>query len=237
MRRLEASNTVFDRSGEGTANMPEEFAFIEFLRDRRAIHPDERALASSAAFVNFASNEFLARAGLSQNQNGRISCCDHFDLPKQRPVGTASTNDLIRMKIGLIVERDTSMLTRQQGFLHSVQKIIGIDGFSEKLECTLLHRSDRHRDIAVSRQEDNGDFLLFPAEFPLQFKTIQVRQFDIENKASRRIGIRPGEKFQGCAKCLHPYPFDLQQPFDGLADGRIVIDYADQSIEFIHGAF
>jgi len=52
--------------------MPEQLALEQAGGDGGAVHLDEAALATAAQFVNRPRDEFLSRAGLARNENGRI---------------------------------------------------------------------------------------------------------------------------------------------------------------------
>ena len=61
--------------------MAEQFAFDEPRADRAAIHLHQRAVLTRAAVVNGAGDEFLACAGLAQDEHGGINPGDLLDLP------------------------------------------------------------------------------------------------------------------------------------------------------------
>ena len=67
------------RVGEGPANVTEELAFEEVLRDRSAVHRDEGPSLSNADVVQRAGDELLAGPALSVQENGRLEVGDLAD--------------------------------------------------------------------------------------------------------------------------------------------------------------
>src|SRR5882762_4142725 len=59
--------------------MPEQLAFQQTRRDCRAVEFDKVPLLATAAIVNGACDEFLAGAGLAQQEHGRVTCGYGFD--------------------------------------------------------------------------------------------------------------------------------------------------------------
>lgn len=60
--------------------MAEEFTLDQIARQRRTIDLDQRLIPSATQFVKSAGNEFLAGAGLAQDQNRGIGLRDKFHL-------------------------------------------------------------------------------------------------------------------------------------------------------------
>ena len=52
--------------------MPEQLTLEQFSGDRATVHRDEWASPPRAAVMNGASNDFLTRAGLTENQDARV---------------------------------------------------------------------------------------------------------------------------------------------------------------------
>jgi len=60
--------------------VPEQLAFEQLGRNRRAVHFHKRPISAFAPGVDGARDEFLARTGLTLNQNRRASGRHHPDL-------------------------------------------------------------------------------------------------------------------------------------------------------------
>src|SRR5258707_3261871 len=61
-----------DRSGKGSAFMPEKLTFEETGRHRRTVHFDEIPAAARAELVNRARDNFLAGPGFAGDQDGGV---------------------------------------------------------------------------------------------------------------------------------------------------------------------
>ncbi len=71
-----------------------------------------------------------------------------------------------------------------------------------------------------------------PEKLALQFQAAQPGQLHVEHQAPRRFGCSSRQKLSRRAIGLHPQTLRPQQPFDRLADGRIVIHYTNRGIDF-----
>jgi len=75
--------------------MAEELAFKQVFRDGAAVNFYQRSVAARAGIVNGLRDEFLSRACLTRNQDGRIGWSHDRDLFKQcAQGGTAPDNPL-----------------------------------------------------------------------------------------------------------------------------------------------
>jgi hypothetical protein len=91
--QLKASGAVAHGAGERAFDVTEEFALEQFARDRSAIDLDERAVATPAAFVNGAGDEFLARARLALDKYGRFGRRDLMELHQRLVERGAAADD------------------------------------------------------------------------------------------------------------------------------------------------
>ena len=66
VRQFEAAGLVFERAGERTSHVAEEFALEQALGHRAAIQLDEGAAISRAVLVDCTRDEFFARAAFSR---------------------------------------------------------------------------------------------------------------------------------------------------------------------------
>src|SRR5882672_800339 len=94
--RLETSGAVLDRPGKSTARVAEEFAFIQLFWDRGAIDADERFVLAPAALVNFPRDQFLARAGFTENENRSICRRDQINLADDVPQWCALADEVAK---------------------------------------------------------------------------------------------------------------------------------------------
>src|SRR5712675_3146788 len=71
VRQCKSADMRIDRSGKGSALVPEKLAFEKTGRHRRAVHFDEIAAAPRTEFVNRARDNLLAGPGFAGDQDGR----------------------------------------------------------------------------------------------------------------------------------------------------------------------
>ena len=68
-----------DRAGERALLVPEELRVDQFMRDRAAVHADERPLRTRRAVVDRPGNHLLARARLAENEHRHVGLRDQLD--------------------------------------------------------------------------------------------------------------------------------------------------------------
>ena len=98
---LETAGLGLRRAGEGALLVAEELAFNERRGQGGAVYRDERPVAPRAVRVERAGEQFLAGAGLAEEQDGRVRVGDLPDLLQSRPEGRASPDDLTEV-VGLV---------------------------------------------------------------------------------------------------------------------------------------
>src|ERR1700722_10196071 len=83
-------------AGEGSAFVPEEFAFQEASWDRGAIHLHEASIPPGAALVNRASDHFLSGASFSRDEDCHVrggDCLDEGEDATETPTSTYNCFD------------------------------------------------------------------------------------------------------------------------------------------------
>src|SRR5438132_886323 len=95
MGHLEASDLLCDGPGEGAALVAEELALEKPRRDGRAIDLDEGPLPAAASVVDGARDRFLPRAGLAEDEHGRVGRCDGLHLLEDISEKTALADDFL----------------------------------------------------------------------------------------------------------------------------------------------
>ena len=81
---LKPPGAITHRAGEGAFHVPEELALEQLVRNRRAVHRDQRPLAAEASLVNAAGDDFLAGARLTQDEDAGPGRRDQLDLLSTR---------------------------------------------------------------------------------------------------------------------------------------------------------
>jgi hypothetical protein len=94
----------------------------------------------------------------------------------------------------------------------------------QELECSPLHGLDRHRHVAVSRNEDDRHVNPIDGDALLQIEAAEVRKTDVEYQAARDKKWWTGEKFLRGREGLGLPPCAADQQFQRLAHGDIVVD-------------
>src|SRR5215469_10011056 len=93
MCHLHAPHLLRERAGVGATLMTKELALQKATGNRGAIYPDQSSRLAVAALMDGARDQFLARTGLSQQKNRRISGRHHFDLFQHFSEACALTHD------------------------------------------------------------------------------------------------------------------------------------------------
>jgi hypothetical protein len=84
-------------AGECAAHVPEQLGFHQVLRDRPAVHDDERPFFAIGAPVYLTREELLARAGLAGDQHVDICCGDLFHPAKHLLKARTAADDVAKL--------------------------------------------------------------------------------------------------------------------------------------------
>jgi hypothetical protein len=68
---------------------------------------------------------------------------------------------------------------------YGIQQRFGDERFGQELHGARLHGPDRHRHIAVGRDEDDGHLDPLGSQAPLKLETVEVRKRHVEHEAAR----------------------------------------------------
>ena|SRR3954465_10968420 len=77
MRQLKTAFALRQGAGKGSLFMAKKFALNQVLGNGRAVHLDERRVRAGTLAVKRPGHEFLARAALALDEDGRLSA-RHF---------------------------------------------------------------------------------------------------------------------------------------------------------------
>jgi hypothetical protein len=86
--------------------------------------------------------------------------------------------------------------------LDGIEQILIPKGLREKFDRARFHRAHCHGDIAVGRDENDGDGSAVGREFTLELQAAHFGQSDIENDATGDIGTDGPEEFRGGSHCF-----------------------------------
>src|SRR5438094_2931179 len=138
MGHLEASDLLRDGPGERAPLVAEEFTLEEPRWDSRAIDLDEGSLAAAASVVDGARDQFLSRAGLAEDEHGRVGRRDGLHLLEDVSERAALADDFPERVLGADLALEVDALLgepfRELGDLPECERV-----------------GDRHRHLAGDR--------------------------------------------------------------------------------------
>src|ERR1700674_5702999 len=100
MRQLEAAHLLGDGAGEGPLLMAKQLALQEPCGDGGAVELYKSPFPAGAHVVKRTSDEFLARARFTKNEDGGIGGGDGFDLIQDAAERGALPDDLPEVVFG-----------------------------------------------------------------------------------------------------------------------------------------
>ena len=184
----------------------------------------------------FAGDQLLAGAGLSLDEHRRVGGGDRPHLLEHRLQRGAPTDHLVDAAIGQRPRSGAgSRRLAGDGALDRVEQIVGLEGLGEELVRPRLDGLDRHGDVTVAGDEDDGDLHVAPRQLLLQLDPAEAREVHVEDQAGRRLARGPLEEGRRRRVRLDPHPGRSQQRFPAVAGGFVVVDDADQQL-LIHGS-
>src|ERR1700704_2837530 len=96
MRRFELSDLELVRAGEGAPLVPEQLAFEQLARHRRAVDLDVRAGSASGEMMDRPCDQLLAGAGLACDEHGDVDTGGlSEDLARLHHLGAAAQVHLV----------------------------------------------------------------------------------------------------------------------------------------------
>src|SRR6266404_6753106 len=96
VRQRKSADMRIDRSGKGSALVPEKLAFEKAGRHRRTVHFDEIPAAAWAELVNRARDNFLARPGFASDQDGGVRWRHGLDFREDRAEAATAPHDRLQ---------------------------------------------------------------------------------------------------------------------------------------------
>src|SRR5215510_138157 len=109
-------------------------------------------------------------------------------------------------------------------FFHSVNQVLVTQRLGKKADRATLHRFDRHGDIAMSGDENDGKTATSFGQFTLKIQSTQARHLHIQHQASWSIRHWSGQELLGRREHDRFQRNRSQQARQKGAKGRIVID-------------
>jgi hypothetical protein len=84
-----------------------------------------------------------------------------------------------------------------QSRLYRIEKILITQRLGQEFDGSGLHRSHRHRDIAVTGDEDDRDGNVFPGQLLLEVEPAQAGKPDVDDNAARILWALASQEFRG----------------------------------------
>ena len=110
MRQFEPADSLRNSARESSLLVPEKFAFEEPGRNSGTVHFHECPLATRAEIVNRASDQLLAGAGFTQNENRRIRRRHRLYLFQDLFQGRTFTDNLFEVVFGADLVLEVELL-------------------------------------------------------------------------------------------------------------------------------
>src|SRR5262245_36898018 len=144
---LEEALLVVERPGERAAHVAEELRLEQGLRDRRAVHDDERPLAALAHLVDRPGHDLLARPALPGHQDVRAAVGDlrhELEHALHRP---ARADDPAAAGAGAQLAAQPPVLERERLLLERLldhqPDLVDLERLGQVVVGAFLHRGDR----------------------------------------------------------------------------------------------
>ena len=236
---LELADAALLGPGECSLLMPEQLAFEQRLRQRRAIDREERAVAPCTVLIDRPRDQFLAGPALAGDEHRIIVRGDSADLLVDLLHRVAAPNDLLRFvwhRLAIINNRRYALKTAgfdrfRDEFLEGVQ----IERLQQVVERTATHRFNRRFRLGIRGHQNHRHSRVDCSEFLKQVEPALVRQSNIEQRDIRSLRLK---RLQSCASIRRRDDLHLRRrktTLDHIQDVRFVID--DQNFGMHEGIF
>ena len=114
--------------------------------------------------------------------------------------------------------------------LDLVQERLAVERLLDELDGTGLHGPDRHGDIGMRRDEDDGHAFAARDQFLEQVEPAGARHPHIEDHATGTARGEIAEKLGGGGECLGADPDRLHEPAQRVPHVRVVIHNVDECL-------
>ena len=119
--------------------------------------------------------------------------------------------------------------------LHSTAlQLLLAERLRQELDRARLHGPDRHRNVAVTRDEDDRQRRVGAGQLPLEVEAAEPGEAYVDHHASRRVGSWTAEKRLRAREDLDAHPHRGQEPLERFAHGPVVVDHEDDRIRLFH---
>ena len=186
---LEPADPLLVGAGERALLVAEQLRLQQVLLQRRAVHLDEMRPARERVVVNRAGHQFLARAGLAADQDGRVALGDLADDAEHLLQGPGAADD--RVEVVDVVLRVAQVLelvahpARLERLLDLHLHLLDFERLLHVVEGADLHGLDRRADRPERRHQDDRRRRVQRLGGPQHVEAVaaahlQVAQHDVE---------------------------------------------------------
>jgi hypothetical protein len=120
-----------------------------------------------------------------------------------------------------------------QRFVDALQEIVFAERLANEVDGAATHRLDGHRDITVSRNEDNRQIRSHIDQLFLQIQPGHARHADVEHQAAAPRHVVRIEELVGRIKQLTRLPYRVQQQAEPVAHTFVVVN-DEYCLLFVH---
>src|SRR2546425_1272829 len=110
---------------------------------------------------------------------------------------------------------------------NGIEQVLLPKRLREKLDCTGLHGSNRHGNVAVPGEEDDRQRRVGVGKRLLQVEAAQSREADVEQEASRSMPSGAAQERLSAREDFHGQPHGREQSSEGIAKGPVIVDDED----------
>ena len=150
VRELEAADAGGDRAGEGPPLVPEQLALEQPGRNRRTVDLDERPLTALAQIVQRTRDQFLAGAGLAEDEHRRVGRRHRLDLMEDALQRRRVADDLLEVVLGPDLVLEVHLLRRKP--VSQVGDLLIRERILDQERDLLRHRGEELRLVGTERR-------------------------------------------------------------------------------------
>src|SRR5260370_15900268 len=118
--------------------------------------------------------------------------------------------------------------------LNGFEQILFFHGLGQELKRSALHCANRHWNISMASDKNYGQINLGFGELLLKIQATQAWQTNIEHQTTGNLWSSGAQKVPCRCKCLNFNSDRPNEPFQGSADGGIVVDHDNDFLRRSH---
>src|SRR5262249_7832855 len=93
-----------------------------------------------------------------------------------------------------------------------------------------FHRLYGHRDVAVTGDEDDRNWIAFAAQLALEIEATHSRQSHVEDQTGRSIRVLAVQEILSCGECLYPKTDRLGERLRRLTHRPVIVNHEPHGI-------